>query len=44
MVDSDLMDCSLCDDKPLRFYPKGKCPKFKWRNCHRRTGEVLEIR
>lgn len=35
-MSGELMDCDLCDDKPFRFYPKGKCPKFKWRICRKK--------
>ncbi len=33
----DLMDCDICNNKTIKLYPKGKCPRFKWEECNRRT-------
>ena len=30
-----LKDCDLCKNM---FYPDGKCPKIKWKNCKKRNG------
>ena len=33
-IEIKLKDCDLCPDNP--FYPKGKCPEYKWNKCNKR--------